>query len=118
HHVVLQRGIAEQHVDELAGVIAYRDAAERDTHREQAGRALADTHHAPDDLVENVLILDRRKRHLDALLDRDRTGARVDLARIRADVIGGDEAGHGLSLKIADAITKGIAPISTPGNGG
>ena len=100
HDVVLQRGVAEQHVDELTGVVAGRGAAQADSDREQAGRNLADILHPADDVVEDVLVLDRRKRHLDALLDRDGTGAAFDRTRIRADVINGDEAGHGFSLEM------------------
>ena len=46
-----------------------------------------------DDLVEDLLVLDRRERHLDALLDRDRLRARLNGARVRADVIDGGESG-------------------------
>jgi hypothetical protein len=40
-------------------------------------------------------IVDRRERHLDALLDRDRLRACVDGVRVAADVVDGLEAGHG-----------------------
>ena len=36
HDVVVQRGVAEQHVEELSGVCADRPADERDAHLEQA----------------------------------------------------------------------------------
>ena len=93
--ILLQRRIAEQHVDELAGIVAGGRAAERDAHRERAAADVADRLHLADDLVEDLLVLDRRERHLDALLDRDRLRARFDGARVRADVIDGVEAGHG-----------------------
>ena len=36
HHVVVQRGVAEQHVQQLAGVVADRCGGQADAHRETA----------------------------------------------------------------------------------
>ena len=89
HHVIVDRGVAEQHVDQLPGIVADGRGGQRDAHLEQAMAQIADGEHAADDLGEHDIVVDRRKRHLDALLDRNGAGAALDRARIAADVIDG-----------------------------
>ena len=49
-----------------------------------------------DDLRRDVVVLDRRHRHFDALLDRDGAGAVLDRGGIGADAIDGCQSqGHG-----------------------
>jgi hypothetical protein len=97
-HVLLQRGIAEQHVDELAGIVADGRPCEGDAHRKQTGRNLTDIVNSADDVVEDLPVVNRRRRHLDALLDRNALRPRRDGTRVGPDVIGGDEAGHGREI--------------------
>src|SRR5262249_47022902 len=87
-HVVVDRGIAEQHVDQLPGVVADRCGGERDAHRECPGAQVAQLAHATDDLGVHVGVVDGVERHLDALLDRDGAGAIGDRLRVAADMIG------------------------------
>ena len=95
HDVVVDGGVAEQHVDELAGVAADGCRRQRDPRFEQPGADLAHALDASDDLGEHVLVVDRGERHLDALLDGDRLRARVGRVRIAADVIDRLQPGHG-----------------------
>src|SRR5262245_38709178 len=83
----MDRGIAEQHVGELPGVVADGGRRERNPHLEQALAHLADVEHAADDLAAHVGVVDRLGRHLDALLDGDGAGAFCDHPRIAADAI-------------------------------
>ena len=68
----LQRGIAEQHVEQLPGVVADGGGAEADLDLEPPGRDLADRADLADDLAPHVIVAHRRQRRLDALLQRDR----------------------------------------------
>ena len=77
-HVVVQRGVAEQHVDELPGIAADGRGGERDAHLEQPVFFFGDALDAADDLGAHEVVHDRRQRHLDALLDRDGACARLD----------------------------------------
>ena len=93
-NVVVDRGVAEQHVEELPGVAADRRRRQRDSRLEQSRGNFADAFDAPGDLRQHMLVVDRRERHLDALLDGDRLRARVDRFRVAADVIDRLQPGH------------------------
>jgi hypothetical protein len=72
HDVVVNGGVAEQHADQLSGAaLPDRLRRERDADPEEAARGLVDLFHAADDAGENEIVVDRRNRHFDALLDRD-----------------------------------------------
>ena len=47
--------------------------------------------HLADDVAQHGRVVDRFQRHLDALLDRDRLGARLDRRGVAAHVIGDPE---------------------------
>ena len=60
------------------------------------GVDLVDRLDPADDVAEHLVVVDRRERHLDALLDRDRVGALLDRARVAANAVDGFQAGrHG-----------------------
>ena len=88
-HVFVQRCVAEQHIDELTGVAAGRLGGQRDADREQAILPLCDALDPADDLRAHEIIGNRRKRHLNALLDRYRARAFLDRGRIAAHEIDG-----------------------------
>src|SRR6516165_9957013 len=89
YHVLVQRRVAEQHVDELPGIAADGRHRERDADLEQAVVAFGNGLDAADDLGAHEIVLDRRDRHLDALLDRNGTRALLDRARIAAHEVDG-----------------------------
>ena len=98
-NVVVDRGVAEQHVDELPGVASDRRRRQRNARLEQTGADLANAFNAPDDLGQYVLVVDRGQRHLDALLDGDRLRARVDRFRVATDMIDRLQPGHDGTLE-------------------
>src|SRR4029079_920095 len=57
-HVLLQRCIAEQHVDELARIVADGRGREPNAHREHAIADVSEVLDLADDLVEDLLVLD------------------------------------------------------------
>ena len=85
--IVEKRRIAEQHVHELAGIVSRGLRIEPDARLENAVPEIANGAHLAHDLAEHLLIFDGRDRHLDALLDRDRTGAFLDGAGLATDVV-------------------------------
>ena len=88
-HVRMQRRVAEQHVDELPGIVPDGLRGERDADFEQPALPFADGLDAADDLGAHEIVRDRRKRHLDALLDRDGARALLDRSRVAADLVDG-----------------------------
>ena len=80
HHVIQQRRVAEQHVEQLPGIAAAIGTQHR-RHREadpDLGPAVANIGNAldrADDAIQDGKIVDRLQRHLDALLDGDGSGA-------------------------------------------
>ena len=97
-HIVVQRRVAEQHVDELPGIAADGLRGERDANLEQAGLLFGDALDPADDLGAHELVRDRRQRHLDALLDRNGACARLDRPGVAADVVDRLQTrGHGCS---------------------
>ena len=96
YDIVVQRRVAKQHVEKLAGIGADGGGGQSDAHLEQVLVERAGRLDLSDDLVEHEAVVDGRDRHLDALLDRDGARARVDRARIAADMVDGGETGmHG-----------------------
>ena len=91
--IVEKRSIAEQHVRELAGVMPRGLHVERDARLEKAGLDAANVTDLTHDFPENVLVLDGRNRHLDALLDGDRTRALLDGAAVGANMVDGLDGG-------------------------
>jgi len=83
----VERGIAEQHIDELAGIVPDGLAGQRDPDLEQSVRLLHDGDHAADDLRTHEFVVDAGDRHFHALLDRDGAGTLIDRARVAAHVI-------------------------------
>ncbi len=89
YHIILQRAVAEQHVEQLPGIIAHGRGSERNAHLEPALLLGDDFVHPADDALQHERVADCRERHLDALLDRDGAGTRLDRAGIAADAIDG-----------------------------
>src|SRR5689334_7209489 len=90
--VVMDRRVAEQHVDQLPGIAADCCGRERDAHLEYAaarilGAYILDVEDTPDDLVVHKRVVDRLERHLDALLDSNHTSTLRDRTRIAANAI-------------------------------
>ena len=90
HHVLVQRGVAEQHVEELPGIVADRLAGERDADLELPFPPLDDLIDPADDAREHEFIVDRRQRHFDA--------CSTATARGRAPRSSGHRSGHGRGL--------------------
>ena len=86
-HVLVQRGVAEQHVDELPGIAADGFGGERDANFEQPMFFFGDALDPADDLGAHEVVHDRRQRHLDALLDRDGACTRLDRSGVAAGVV-------------------------------
>src|SRR5207244_1905828 len=87
---------AEQHVDELAGIVADGRRRKRDCNLEQTLFDFTDGLDLPDDLAADEIVVDCSERHLDALLDRNGLRALGNRAGIAADMIeGGETGGHG-----------------------
>ncbi len=89
HHVLVQGRVAEQHVDELPGIAPDGLRRERDADLEQALVPFGNGLDAADDLGTHEIVLDRRDRHLDTLLDRNGARALLDRARIAVDEVDG-----------------------------
>ena len=87
HHVLVQRGVAEQHVEELPGIGADGFRRKRNAHFKETPLLFGDRLDAADDFSADEIVRDRGDRHFDALLDRNRTRARLDRRCIAADVI-------------------------------
>src|SRR5256886_10408817 len=56
-------------------------------HLEAGIAQVADRLDAADDFAVDILVIDRRQRHLDALLGRDGARARLDRTRVAANVV-------------------------------
>ena len=115
HDVLMQGRVAEQHVDELAGILPDGVSGKRDRDLEQALLLLLNCLHPSDDLGGNEIVVDRRERHLDALLDRDFSRARFDrFCRAAHEIDGrqpGSHWGHPI-WKIAGWCCKGSTGFS------
>jgi hypothetical protein len=94
-HVVLQRAVAEQHVHRLADFPAGGHRREAEHHRVAVRREFGDAFHLRDDLGAHVVAGHGLERHFNALLERERARAGVDVARGAAQVVDGVEAAHG-----------------------
>jgi hypothetical protein len=102
HHVLVQRGVAEQHVEELPRIVPDGLGGERDADLEQSALQVGDGLNASGDLLEHEVVIDRGERHLDALLGGNGLGARVDRPRVTSDAIDGLQTRmHGHSERTA-----------------
>ena len=75
----MDRGIAEQHVEELPRLTPDGRCGESDPHAENAVAKIFDRLDAPDDFRQHERIVDSGNRHLNTLLDSDGRRARLDL---------------------------------------
>ena len=98
--VVMQRSVAEQHIDELAGVGADGRGGERDFDVEPAVAAILDPGHLADDVGEDRSLAHRRQRHFHALFDGDVARAGLDRARVAADAVGCNQSSRQSGLPL------------------
>ncbi len=87
--ILMQRRIAEEHIDELTRIFADRSRGEVDAHVEPAVADILYIGDLPHDLRQYAGIVDRLKRHFHALLDRNRIRPRLDRARLAPNAIEG-----------------------------
>src|ERR1700712_4492207 len=78
----MQRRVAEDHVEELTGIVAHALGGQPNPHGERAIADVVDTLPPTNDFRQDLLVVDGGQRHLDALLDGD--GLRPG-----SDVLGG-----------------------------
>ena len=91
----MQRGIAEQHVQQLSRIVADGRRRETDTNGERAVAEIVDRLDLADDLGQHRRLVDRGQRHFHALFHRDRLRAGLDRGGVAAHVIGDGKAfGH------------------------
>ena len=99
HHVGMQGGVAEQHVQQLAeigvfGAIQDRRDRETDADLEEPVSDGGDGFDLADDVAEDGRLVDRLDRHFHALLDSDRGGTGLDRGGIiGSDAVAGGKAG-------------------------
>ena len=86
-NIVVHRGVAEQNIQQLAGVPADRAGAKLDGHVEIAAARVRNRPHLADDLLEDRRIANPGERHFDALLDGDVSRAILDGVRVGANAI-------------------------------
>jgi hypothetical protein len=87
HDIVVDRGIAEQHVEKLTSIVADSGAGERNAHLEPAVPKVLNRKDPPDSLAQHLLIVDRIERHLHALFDGNGAGTLVNRMRVRAHAV-------------------------------
>src|SRR4051812_11278767 len=110
HDVLVQGGVAEQHVQELPGIAADGGGCQADADVEQAVAEVGDAFHLADDVGQDSPVIDRGQRHLDALLDGDAPGAGLDLGGGAAHAVGnGETADHAVGSSRA---STAVAPDS------
>ena len=97
--VVMDRRVAEQHVDELAGVLPHGRNSERDAHLEQPAGLFLDRLDPADDVRKHAVVIDGRERHFDALLDGNGMRAIRNRSRVAADMIDGLEGNPRSALR-------------------
>ena len=83
HHVRVQRGVAEHHVEELTGIATDGRGGEADADVEDVAAAVLDRFDLAHDVAQDLRFDDGGDGHLDALLDGDRLGARLDRGGVR-----------------------------------
>ena len=91
-YIFVQRCIAEDHIQELAGIVPDGLGGETDTHREHAIAYVVDIFHDTHDIGQDRHVLYGGQRHLDTLLDGDGPRARLDVLRGATDMVGDSEA--------------------------
>jgi len=94
-HIVLQRRVAEQHVEQLAGCETGRDRRKSDANLEQSAAKIGNVFDLAQDFVQHERIIDGWNGHFDALLDGNAVGARCDGFGVTANVIQGLNSGDG-----------------------
>src|SRR6516225_6210287 len=92
HDVRLKRAVSKQHIEELARILPHGFLCQADLNLEPPVRLLANRFDLTDDLGANECILDRRNRHLDALLNRNGARACLDRTSLAMHAIGDVEA--------------------------
>jgi hypothetical protein len=94
----LQRAVAEQHVHQLAGVIADRLAGQLQVGEAGSVGLRLDAFDAGQHLVEHAGLADRLGRHLDALLDGEQPGPVHSLPRSDVQAVDDVDPGrrHGM----------------------
>ena len=98
HDVVLDGTVAEQHVHELPGFETGGRGGKPDAHAERAVARILDRLDAPHDIRAHLGVVDRVERQFHALLERQRPGARLDGAGVRADAVMRDKPRHRRSV--------------------
>ena len=86
-HIVLQRRVAEEHVEKLARLEASRFGGQSNRGIECTAVRGHDLDDTRDNLIQNARVTDCFDRQLDALLERNCLCARVDRGRRGADTI-------------------------------
>ena len=93
--VVVQRCVAEQHVEKLTRFEAGRFHREAQAHVEDVGGDRRDFGDLRHDFAQHARVPHRRQRRFDALLERDRLRTGVDRIGRRAHAIGGGDPAVG-----------------------
>ena len=86
-HIRLQRGVAEQHVEKLSGIVAGRCKRQADPHQKE-GAIGFDFADLANHLLPHTAAANRLRRHLDALFDGNGLSTRLDLSRGALESIG------------------------------
>lgn len=97
--VGVQRGVAEQHVDDLRDVAAHRRDGELDVDVEQAVAMRAPSRDASRNVARDVRVVQRGGGQLDALLEGDAVRHRGNVGGRAANAVGDGNAAHGKMIK-------------------
>src|SRR6202043_906126 len=92
HEVLMEGTVAEQHVKELSGVVACGVGSQGDANFELPVFLLRDRLDCTHDLRPDKWIIDRRKGHLDAMVDGEGLRTSLDREGVGANVMGDVEA--------------------------
>ena len=117
HDVVVQGGVAEHHVEELAGVVADGCGGQCDADVELAVAAVVDGFDLADDFVVDRRVVDRVERHFDALLDGDGLRSGFDRGGVGGDAVGRGEAILGGAPSIPGGTPSPTLPRACAGEG-
>ena len=105
----MQRCIAEDHIQELAGIVADGLGGETDTHREHAIADVVDIFHRTHDVGQDRRVLYSGQWHFNALLDGDTPSAPLDVLRSASDMVGDSEA----SIHVEETINLSVISRAT-----
>ena len=106
--VLVQRAVAEQHVDRLRRVVTGGERREANADAEAVGIERLDARDAAHHVLAHPGIAHDVRGHFDALLQRERGGGRLDVGGGRADVVGDVDPGHGLAASDPSALRRGV----------